>query len=134
MIKRIAERWMQDIWRRRDLEAFDALHAPNFVDRSPADRAADRESYKRSIAELFAAFPDWEAMIDDLVVDEAAAKVAVRWSAVGTQRGEFMGAAPTGRRVRFRGIEILRIEGQQIVERWGEWDGIALLHQLGRVR
>ena len=121
---------MHDIWRQRDLDAFDALHAPHFVDHSPAGRGTGRDSYRQSIAELFAAFPDWEAVIDDLIVDEAAAKVAVRWSATGTHRGEFMGAAPTGKRVTFRGIEIVRIQGEQIVERWGEWDGIALLDQL----
>jgi len=32
-----------------------------------------------------------------------------------------------------RGIEIVRIREGRIVERWGEWDGIDLLVQLGRV-
>ncbi len=37
-----------------------------------------------------------------------------------------------GRTVRFKGIEIIRIRDGLIVERWGEWDGIDLLEQLGR--
>jgi len=119
---------MIDIWQRRNLDDFNELHAPQFVDGSPAGRASDRESYKQSIAELFAAFPDWQAVIDDLLVDEAARKVAVRWTATGTQRGKFMGVEPTGRRVTFQGIEIVRIEGGQIVERWsGGASGMASL-------
>jgi predicted ester cyclase len=35
--------------------------------------------------------------------------------------------------VRFKGIEIIRVRDDRIVERWGEWDGIDLLVQLGRV-
>lgn len=129
-IKAVAERWMDDIWRQRNLAVFDEIHTPHFVDGSSGKRASDRESYKESIAELFAAFPDWQAEIDDLVVEEAAGKAAVRWTATGTHRAEFMGIAPTGKQITFRGIEIVRIEGGQIVERWGEWDGIELLGQL----
>ena len=42
-----------------------------------------------------------------------------------------MGVLPTGERVTFEGIEILLIEDGLIVERWGEWDGISVLKQLG---
>jgi len=131
IIKAAAERWMNDIWRQRNLDVFDEIHAPHFVDGSAGKRAADRASYKQSIAELFVAFPDWQAEIDDLVIDAATGKVAVRWTATGTHRAEFMGVAPTGKQITFCGIEIVRVEGGQIVARWGEWDGIALLEQLG---
>ena len=71
------------------------------------------------------AFPDLRASVDDLVVDRDAAKVAVRWSAVGTNRRSFLGIGPTQRRTRFRGIEIIEIieiRDGRIVRRWGEWD------------
>ena len=90
--------------------------APHFVDGSSGKRASDRESYKQSIAELFATFPDWQAEVDDLVIDEATSKVAVRWTATGTHRAEFMGVAPTGKQSTFRGIEIVRVENGQIVD------------------
>lgn len=130
-LRAVAERWMKEIWRKRNLALFDEMHAPNFVDKSSAGRAWDRESYRQSIVALFAAFPDWEAIMDDLVVDVTTSKVAVRWTATGTHRAEFFGVAPTDKRITFRGIEIVRIEGKQIAERWGEWNGIELLQQLG---
>ncbi len=65
------------------------------------------------------------------MVDGAKNKVAVRWTATGTQRGEFLGFAPSEKRITFRGIEIVRIHNGQIIERWGEWNGIELLQQLG---
>jgi steroid delta-isomerase-like uncharacterized protein len=109
----------------------DQLHAEDFVDGSPAGRASDRESYKAGIAGLYEAFPDFEATTDDLVIDEGANRVAVRWSATGTHRGTFLGIAPTGKEIVFRGIEIIAIQNDRIVERWGEWDGLDILAQLG---
>lgn len=121
---------MQEIWADRRLGTFDELHAADFVDHSPAGRGSDRAAYRAGIEELFTAFPDFTATTDDLVVDEVEGKVAIRWSAVGTHRGGFLGCPPSGRRVTFRGIEIIRIQNGRIVERWGEWDGIDLVEQL----
>jgi len=66
-----------------------------------------------------------------MVLDVDTGKVAVRWSATGTHRGTFLGVPPTGKRVHFCGIETLRIAESLIAERAGEWDGIAILEQLG---
>jgi steroid delta-isomerase-like uncharacterized protein len=128
----IAQRWIEQGWQKGDASMVDELHAADFVDHDAAGRAADRAGFKAGILELYAAFPDLYAVIEDLVVDAAAGKVAVRWSATGTHRGAFMGVPPTGRRIIFRGIEIIRVEDERIVERWGEWDGIDLLRQLGQ--
>jgi predicted ester cyclase len=108
----------------------DELHAPLFVDHDSAGRTSDRQGFKAGIVQLYAAFPDFYAVVEDLVVDTAAMKVAVRWVASGTHQGVFMGIPPTGRRIAFQGIEIIRIEGERIAERWGEWNGIDLLEVL----
>ncbi len=127
----IARRWIEEVWRPNDAPPFEELHAPGFRDRgAPSGRGTDRDAYAASIAELFAAFPDFIASVDDLVVDPEAGSVGVRWSASGTHRGVFEGIAPSGRTVAFRGIEIIRVRDGRIVERWGEWDGIDLLRQL----
>ena len=130
-LKWAANRWMDVIWAERNLEAFDLLHAPDFIDRSPAGREGDPASYKQSIRNLYEAFPDFYTKVKDLVVDVDKDKVAIRWQAEGTHRGAFMGFEPSGRRITFCGIEIVRIDTQaRIVERWGEWDGLDLLEQL----
>ncbi len=130
-LKWAANRWMDVIWAEHHLEAFDLLHAPGFIDRSPAGRGGDAASYKQSIRELYEAFPDFYTTVKDMIVDVDKDKVAIRWQAVGTHQGDFMGFEPTGRRITFCGIEIVRIDAQaMIVERWGEWDGLDLLVQL----
>src|SRR4029450_9349697 len=82
------------------------------------------------IVQLYAAFPDFYARIEDILIDAAQGKAAVRWTATGTHRGAFMGCDPTGRVIRFKCIEIIRIDNGRIAERWGEWNPVELLEQL----
>ena len=130
-IETIARRWIEEIWRPGDLATFDELHAPEFRDRSAAGRGDTRDDYRRMLQAFYIAFPDFDTTIVDLVVDESRAIVAIRWTARGTHRGAYLGVAPSGRAIDFAGIEIVRVVGGRVVERWGEWDGMSLLAQLG---
>jgi predicted ester cyclase len=58
-------------------------------------------------------------------------KVITRYVARGTHRGEFMGAAPTGKEVAITGINIVRVEGGKIVESWGNSDQLGWMRQIG---
>ena len=130
-LERIARRWIEEIWRPGHLATFDELHAADFRDRSAAGRGETRDDYRSMLADFYEAFPDFRADIEDLVVDEARATVAIRWTARGTHRGAYLGVAPSDRAIDFAGIEIVRVAEGRIVERWGEWDGMSLLAQLG---
>jgi len=128
----IANRWIEIGWQKGNVDALDSLHAPDFVDRDPSGRRSDLAGFKQGILDLYAAFPDFYTEIENLVVDETSQQVAIKWKSTGTHRGEFMGFSPTGNQIQFSGIEIIRIEKGLITERWGEWDGIDLLQQLGK--
>jgi predicted ester cyclase len=60
-------------------------------------------------------------------------KVVVRNTVTGTHLGEYLGIAPTGRRVEYDEIFILRLAGGRIAETWGVVDMLAQLRQLGAV-
>ena len=130
-LRAIALRWMVEIWQEGKVGAVDELHAPDFIDHSPGSRNSDNEGFKSGVRDHYKAFPDFYAATEELAIDEAAGKVTILWAATGTHLGEYLGVPPSGRRIAFRGIEILRIENDRIVERWGEWDGMDLLVQLG---
>ncbi|MGD8538923.1 MAG: ester cyclase [Candidatus Aminicenantes bacterium] len=129
-LKEIANHWIAEGWQKGNFQIVDELHAKNFIDRDPGGRASDREGFKQGIKELYDAFPDLFTKVEDLVVDAEIEKVAIRWTAIGKHAKTFMNFPPTGRSIRFKGIEIIRIENDLIVERWGEWDGIDLIEQL----
>ena len=101
---------------------FDRLHADNFVDASPAGRPSTKEAFIGDIKSLLHHFPDLTIQVDDMVVDMEQQRVAVRWSAQGTNRVKFLGIGPTNRKTPITGIEIIEIQDGQIIKRWGEWD------------
>ena len=49
----------------------------------------------------------------------------------GTHTGPFRGLPPTGREVRFSGIEINRMAGGKVTEHWFQLDALTLFEQLG---
>ena len=105
-----------------DWALFDRLHADDFEDCSAGGRKTDKQAFAGGLAELVRAFPDLQTQVDDLVVDEEAGRVAVRWSSLGTNRKPFLGVGPTGNKTPITGIEIIEIRAGRIVRRWGEWD------------
>ena len=74
------------------------------------------------------AMPDWHSDVEELIGEGDL--VVERFTASGTHRGELMGVEPTGKVIVLRGIQIFRIEGDKIVERWGRLDEVGLLRQL----
>ncbi|HEY83312.1 MAG TPA: ester cyclase [Dehalococcoidia bacterium] len=75
--------------------------------------------------------PDFHSTIEDRIVEGD--KVMTRFTVRGTQQGELMGIALTGRQVTLTGIAIHRISGGKIVENWLSMDMLGMLQQLGVV-
>jgi steroid delta-isomerase-like uncharacterized protein len=113
-----------------ELELLRDLIASDVVDHDPApDQGAGPEGYIRMFSALRTSFPDLEVSLDQLVADEN--KVAIAYTIIGTHKGEFMGVAPTGRKVRARGVQIARFRDGKMVERWGSSDQLGILQQIG---
>ena len=119
------------IWSGGDVDELDRLVAPDVLHHDPYDpHASDGlEGLKKSIAANRAAFPDLHIAIEDQVAEGD--RVATRWVATMTHRGEFMGIAPSGARATVRGITIERFADGLIVESWRQMDTMALLGAIG---
>ena len=129
MNQQIVRRFSDDVWGRGDLAAADDLIAIDLVEHNPLPgQGVGREGHKQVVTLFRSAFPDLRVITEDLVGEGD--RVALRWRAEGTHRGELMGIAPTGKRVTLTGIEILRIADGKIVERWAEDNGLMVLQQL----
>jgi predicted ester cyclase len=75
-----------------------------------------------------AALPDWHSDLDQLIAENDI--VVERFTASGTHQNELMGVPGTGSIITLQGINIFRIENDQIVERWGRLDESGLQRQL----
>jgi predicted ester cyclase len=51
----------------------------------------------------------------------------------GLHTGEFMGIAPTGKRVEVRHLHFFRVQDGQAIEHWGARDELTLLRQIGAI-
>ena len=102
-----------------DLDAIEEMMAPGFVSRPRLPgQQADRESYKRQVAEYVAAFSGVRQIVDEQVAEED--RVVSRISGHGTHdRRELLGVAPTGSEAAYMAILIHHIAGGKIVEEWG---------------
>ena len=129
--KQIVRRFSDELWGQGNLAVADDVLAMDLIEHNPLPgQGAVREGHKQVVALFRSAFPDLQVTTEDVLEEED--RVALRWKAEGTHHGDLMGLAPTGKRVTLTGIEILRVSGGKIVERWAEDNGQAVLAQLHR--
>ena len=129
--KQIVRRFSDELWGQGHLAVADDVLAMDLIEHNPLPgQGAGREGHKQVVALFRSALPDLQVTTEDVLEEED--RVALRWKAEGTHHGDLMGLAPTGKRVTLTGIEILRVSGGKIVERWAEDNGQAVLAQLHR--
>lgn len=127
--KTVVRRLIEESWNQNNLAVADELLLSNFVDHNlPPGAPNGVEGYKQGVNMFRAAFPDIRFAIDHMLAERD--RVAIRLSAQGTHQGNFMGIAPTGRRVTFRGMAFIRLDGSKVAERWGLSDLPGLMQQL----
>jgi steroid delta-isomerase-like uncharacterized protein len=131
--KQLVDAFIQELFSKGDLSAVDRYLDPNVVNHDPPfPGAPDGADAFRQAATMFRdAAPDWHSDLDQLVAEGDI--VVERFTASGTHRGELFGVPPTGRTLVLRGINVFRIDGDRIVERWGRLDELGLLRQLGLI-
>jgi predicted ester cyclase len=112
---------------RRMVEGINSGEVEPTVDELFAPRAAHR--VKRLFTEFYTAFPDWREEIVELVAEGNT--VAGRFRCSGTHLGEFLGEAPTGKRMDVEEVFFLRVEEGKFVDFWGLEDSLNRMRQLG---
>jgi steroid delta-isomerase-like uncharacterized protein len=123
------------IWSTGDFARAREIFAPGYVmhQHYDPDGSGDLgpEALVAFAAEFRAAFPDFRDTVDLQLAEGEL--VATRFTSAGTHRGEFLGVAPTGRRLSWTGTVIDRVVDGRIVESWGNWDMMGMLQQLGAI-
>ena len=114
---------------RRMVEGINAGEIEVTVDELFAPRAARR--VRRLFGEFHSAFPDWREEIVELVAEGDS--VAGHFRCSGTHLGEFLGEAPTGKRMEVEEVFFLRVEEGKFVRFWALEDSLNRLRQLGLV-
>ncbi len=93
--------------------------------------ARGTDGVRELLKTYFAAFPDLQITIEDLIA--SGDQVMVRWTGRGTHQGELQRVAPTRKSVEFAGINLARIEDGKIAEAWGNFDQLGMMQQIGAI-
>jgi predicted ester cyclase len=110
----------------------DEVVEPNVLFHAPVPtEATGAQALKQVWAVLLRAFPDVHVTVEDVIAEGD--KVVTRNTVTGTNRGEYMGGAPTGNSVTYTEIFIVRFAGGRIAEIWGVVDALSQMRQLGRI-
>jgi steroid delta-isomerase-like uncharacterized protein len=122
-------------WNTHDVEAIVSMHTEDsvFENHVTGDVNVGREEIGRAIDGIFAVFPDLafetrRAYVrEDLVVQE--------WTARGTHEGPMTRSGievqPTGRKVEYKGMDVIPIRDGLVARKDVYSDSITLLRQLG---
>ena len=125
----LMRRFIDEVWNKGNLDVADEIFHPEASSPSAPGLPPGGEGVK-FIARMFrSAFPDYWMEITHLVAEDD--RVAARFRQGGTHTGELMGIAPTGRKVEWTEIGILRIADGKVVESWYDVDMLGLMGQLG---
>lgn len=122
-------------WNDHDVETILSLHTEDsvFENHTTGDLNVGKDAIGSAIRGIFTVFPDLtfetrrQYIRDDLVVQE--------WTARGTHLGKMNRAGlevePTGKKVEYRGIDVVPIERGLVARKDVYSDGVTLLRQLG---
>lgn len=128
----VFRRWFDEVWNQGREATIDELFAADGVAHglgAPGETTRGPAAFKPFWAQLRAAFPDIRFTVGDTVSEGD--KVAGRWSATMTHRGDQLGMPATGKAVMVTGMSFLQIRDGKVTDAWNNWDQHVFIRELG---
>jgi len=111
-------------------DVFDELFAEDFVDHTTQPGTTPNKAGVRKLyTYLRQAFPDFYAEIHWQLADGDCVTTFKTYH--GTHEGEFLGIAPTHRRIQFETVDVMRVRNGKITDHWGVGNLLSLIQQIG---
>jgi len=131
--KAVVRRNTEEVQSRGNFELFEELFADDFVDHTPQpNMTPDKDGVRKLYGHIRAAFPDFLADIHWQAADGELVTTYKTYH--GTHLGTFLGVAPTGRKVHFETVDVMRVRNGKITDHWGVANLFSLMQQLGALK
>jgi steroid delta-isomerase-like uncharacterized protein len=124
-----------EAWNDHDLDAIISMHAPDMVfeNHTAGESAQGPEKVREHIGAIFESWPDLHFETRRLYVRDGV--VTQEWTASAThgntmRRGELV-AEPTGKRIEWRGVDVIPYEDGLIKRKDVYSDSVSILRQVG---
>ena len=128
--KAVAREVFEDVLSRGRFDVSLAIHTTDFVAHAGAKSVGLEEDLRFSRG-WRQAFPDLVVTVGQMVAEGD--RVAVFWTARGTNSGAGNSLPATGKTIDVTGITIFRFEHERIAEEWNVMDELTAMRQLGLV-
>ena len=129
------ERYFDQVANKDNLDLADEIFAADYQHHDPANPdprpMIGSQAVKDHLTSLKGAFPDLVFDIDDIVAEGDS--IVVRWTARGTNTGDYFGMPATGKPIEITGMNTWVTRDGQAIEGWVNRDDMGLLQQLGVV-
>jgi steroid delta-isomerase-like uncharacterized protein len=129
--KVIVLRFLEDVWGKGNLNIVEEIVADDHVHHLTRRDRHGPEGVKELVSGFRNFLPDLHIAINDLIGEGD--KIVVYFTFSGVDKGGYWGKPPSGNSVTYSGIDIFRVSGGKIVERWGIVDTISLMRQIGAI-
>jgi len=128
--KAVVRRNTEEVQSHGNFDVFEELFADDFVDHTPQPNMTPNKDGVRDLYHrLRAAFPDFHADIHWQAADGELVTTYKTYH--GTHEGMFLGMAPTGRKIQFETVDVMRVRNGKITDHWGVANLFSLMQQLG---
>jgi steroid delta-isomerase-like uncharacterized protein len=123
-----------EAWNEHDLDAIMSMHAPDMVfENHTAGESAEGEAVREHIGSIFKTWPDIHFETRRLYASDGV--VTQEWTATATQanamrRGDLV-AEPTGKKIEWRGVDVIPFEDGLITRKDVYSDSVSILRQVG---
>lgn len=132
----IVRAWFQQVWNEGSEDAIERLMAPDApvhgLSGPHGGTIRGVQAFKPFFQMFQRAMGDMQIEVVRTIVDGE--MCAAHCHVVARHTGGGLGSDPTGRKVDFWGMCILRVQGGQIVEGWNCFDFLSMYQQLGWVK
>jgi len=119
-------------FRAADQATIDELCDSGLTDHNPAPgHEPTLAGFKQKVAGFRAIFPDLEEDLQDIIA--TGDTVATRWVVTGSLQQEFMGIPASGQMIKVEGMNFYRLKDGRVTDIWTQFDGVALMQQLGAI-
>ena len=124
----LVRRFIDEVFVSGRAEAIDELLTDDFVSHTLRLTEPGRAPLKAATERVHASLSDVAFDVEDLMADGD--RVAVRLTASGTPKGDFMGVPAAGKRYTVGEMHWFRLAGGRIAEHWHQYDALGMMKQL----
>lgn len=129
--KALAQRFYNEVLNSHNLALIKSFCTSDFIDHNPSlgHTGKGLDDLAAQLNDILTAMPDFHVTTDLMVAEED--KVVTYLTMTGTNSGPFGNMPASNKPVKINGVDIVHIKNGKADERWGVFDNLSMMSQMG---